>query len=169
MTSKPVESAPRMLRAGARRPWRAGCLASLAVTALSCVEPIHAATAQEKAVLAPIQALFDAFARHDKAAASQQLLPDGGASIIRDGKILQFRLGTLVDRIPPDTIKVEERIRHPLIRIDHEIAMVWAPYETLVNDKVDHCGTDLFNLIQVEGRWMIAGVADNSRHDCQKN
>ena len=33
-----------------------------------------------------------------------------------------------------------------LVRIDHDLAVVWAPFEFLVDGRVDHCGTDLFNL-----------------------
>ncbi len=44
--------------------------------------------------------------------------------------------------------------------------MVWAPFDFLVNGKVDHCGTDLINLVRVEGKWLIAGVADTGRNTC---
>ncbi len=44
--------------------------------------------------------------------------------------------------------------------------MVWAPFEFLVDGKVDHCGTDLFNLVRSDGKWPIASVADTGRRDC---
>jgi hypothetical protein len=43
--------------------------------------------------------------------------------------------------------------------------MVWARYEFLIDGKVDHWGTDLINLIRRDGRWMIAGLADNSKRN----
>ena len=128
--------------------------------------PAIAATAEEQAVLAPLQALFDGMAKRDKAAINAVLLPDGGATLIRNGKIIQFRLGTFADRMPASTTPIEERIHDPLIRIDDDIAMIWAPYEFLVDGQVDHCGTDVVNLVRRDGKWMIAGIADNSRKDC---
>jgi hypothetical protein len=35
-----------------------------------------------------------------------------------------------------------------------------------VDGKVDHCGTDLFNLVRTDGKWLIASVADTGRKDC---
>jgi hypothetical protein len=35
-----------------------------------------------------------------------------------------------------------------------------------VNGQVKHCGTDAVNLVRVDGRWLISGIADNSRDDC---
>jgi hypothetical protein len=31
---------------------------------------------------------------------------------------------------------------------------------------VDHCGTDLFSLVRVEGQWRIAAIADTGRKTC---
>jgi hypothetical protein len=56
--------------------------------------------------------------------------------------------------------QIEERIHDPLVRIDNDLAMVWAPFDFLVYGKVDHCGTDLFNLVRTDGKWLIASVAD---------
>jgi hypothetical protein len=41
--------------------------------------------------------------------------------------------------------------------------MVWARYEFLIDRKLDHWGTDIINLVFITGKWMIAGVLDNSR------
>jgi hypothetical protein len=52
------------------------------------------------------------------------------------------------------------------VRIDHDLAMVWGRFEFLVDGKLDHCGTDLFNLVREDGKWLIASVADTGRKDC---
>jgi hypothetical protein len=67
----------------------------------------------------------------------------------------------------PGTAQIEERIHDPLVRIDHDLAVVWATFEFLVDGKVDHCGTDLFNLVRVDGEWRIASIADTGRKDCE--
>ena len=85
---------------------------------------------------------------------------------MRDGRVLQVTLGALLDHIPPETDPIEERIAHPTIRIDHDLALAWAPYTVLIDGRVDHCGTNLFSLVRDGDTWMIASIADNSRKAC---
>ncbi len=129
---------------------------------------LQAATPQEQAVLAPITALFDGMAMRDAAAIQAPLLPGGMLVLMRDGKPTQLTFEAFADQVAkPGKTHIEERIHDPLIRIDKDLAVVWAPFEFLVDGKVDHCGTDLFNLVQQDGKWIIANIADTGRKDCQ--
>ena len=124
-------------------------------------------TAAEQAVLAPIQAMFDAMANRDAAALKLSLLPGGTMVLMRDGKPVQMTLDAFAECVGrPGTTHNVERIHDPLIRIDNDLAVVWAPFEFLIDGKVDHCGTDLFNLVRTDGKWLIASVADTARKDC---
>ena len=67
----------------------------------------------------------------------------------------------------PGKTQVEERIHDPFMRIDNDLAVVWARFVFLADGKVNHCGTDLFNLIRVEGKWQIASIADTGKKDCE--
>jgi hypothetical protein len=137
--------------------------ATIALSASS----LHVATTEEQAVLTPIQAMFDAMANHDTAALKLSLLPGGTMVLMRDGKPVQMTLDAFAERIGrPGTTHNVERIHDPLIRIDNDLAVVWAPFEFLIDGKVDHCGTDLFNLVRSDGKWLIASVADTGRKDC---
>jgi hypothetical protein len=128
---------------------------------------LHAATSEEQAVLAPVKAMFDGMAKRDAEAIKQPLLPGGTMVLMRDGKPTQMRFEAFADRVGrPGTTHIEERIHDPLVRIDHDLAMVWARFEFLVDGKVDHCGTDLLNLVSQDGKWLIASVADTARKDC---
>jgi len=128
---------------------------------------LHAATPEEQAVLAPITAMFDGMAKRDAEAIKKPLLAGGTMVLMRDGKPAQMTFEAFADRVGrPGTTHIEERIHDPLVRIDHDLAVVWAPFEFLVDGKVDHCGTDLFNLVRAEGKWLIASVADTGRKDC---
>ena len=125
------------------------------------------ATPDEQAVLAPVNAMFDGMAKRDAAAIKEPLLPGGTMVLMRDGKPTQMTFEAFADRVgKPGTSQIAERIHDPLVRIDNDLAVVWAPFEFLVNGKVDHCGTDLFNLIRQDGKWLIASVADTGRKDC---
>lgn len=123
--------------------------------------------AEQQAVLAPISQLFDAMAKRDAAAIKKPLLSGGTIVLMRDGKPSQMTFEDFADRVgKPGTTHIQEQIHHPLVRIDHDLAVVWAPFEFLVDGKVDHCGTDLFNLVRTDGKWMIASIADTGRSDC---
>ena len=131
------------------------------------IASLLAATAEEQAVLAPVTAMFDGMARRDAAAIKEPLLPGGTMVLMRDGKPVQMTFDAFADRVGrPGTTRIEERIHDPLVRIDNDLAVVWAPFDFLVDGKVDHCGTDLFNLVRQDGRWLIASVADTGRKDC---
>jgi hypothetical protein len=131
------------------------------------ISSLHAATPEQQAVLTPIMALFDGMAKRDADAIRKPLLTGGTMVLMRDGKPAQMTFDAFADRVgKPGTTHIEERIHHPLVKIDHDLAVVWAPFEFLVDGKVDHCGTDLFNLVRTDGKWLIASVADTGRKDC---
>ena len=128
---------------------------------------IPADSVEQHAVLAPIMQLFDGMAKRDAATIKKPLLSGGTMVLMRDGKPSQMTFEDFADRLgKPGTTQIQERIHDPLVRIDHDLAVVWAPFEFLVDGKVDHCGTDLFNLVRTDGKWIIASVADTGRKDC---
>jgi Putative lumazine-binding len=137
---------------------------------LRAARPVQAAShsAEEKAVLATIQRVFDSLASKDIATLRAQMLPDGAATLYREGRFITMTLSGVGDRMEkltsgPD--RLEERMVHPLVRIDNNIAMVWGGYEALRNGKPDHCGTNIFSLVNRDGRWLIASITDTS-HPC---
>ncbi|HEY4357442.1 MAG TPA: nuclear transport factor 2 family protein [Acidobacteriaceae bacterium] len=131
------------------------------------VPSLAAATPEEDAVLAPIHAMFDGMSKRDAAAIKAPTLPGGTMVLMRDGKPGQMTFEAFAERVgKPGKTQIEERIHDPLVRIDNDLAVVWAPFDFLVDGKVDHCGTDLFNMVRVEGKWLIASVADTGTKTC---
>ena len=131
------------------------------------ISSLHAETPEEQAVLAPVTAMFDGMTKRDAQAIKKPLLTGGTMVLMRDGKPVQMTFEAFADAVgKPGPLHIEERIHDPLVRIDHDLAVVWAPFEFLVDGKVDHCGTDLFNLVRTDGKWLIASVADTGRKDC---
>jgi hypothetical protein len=129
---------------------------------------LHASPADdEQAVLAPIQAMFAGMSARDAAAIKKPTLPNGVMVLMRDGKPTQMTFEDFATRVgKPGKQQIEEKIHDPLVRIDNDLAVVWAPFDFLIDGKVSHCGTDLFNLVRQDGEWRIAGVADTSRNNC---
>ena len=137
------------------------------ILATSFATRVFAQSAEEQAVLAPIHAMFDGMSKRDAAAIKAPTLPGGMMVLMRDGKPTQMTFEAFAERVgKPGKTQIEERIHDPLIRIDNDLAVVWAPFDFLVDGKVDHCGTDLFNLVRMDGKWLIASVADTGRKDC---
>lgn len=123
--------------------------------------------AQDSAVLAPIDALFAGMAHRDADSIKAAALPGTVLILMREGKPEQMTIETFADHVAkPSHSRIEERIHHPLIRVDHDLAVVWAPFVFLVDGQPDHCGTDLFNLVHIGGKWLIAGIADTGNKDC---
>ena len=132
-----------------------------------CCTAIGAATPEEDAVLAPIRAMFDGMAKRDAAAIKASAIPGATMVLMRDGKPTQMTVEAFADRVgKPGKTQIEERIHDPLVRIDNDLAVVWAPFDFLSDGKVDHCGTDLFNVVRVDGKWLIASVADTGTKNC---
>jgi hypothetical protein len=129
---------------------------------------LHATPADdEQAVLAPIQAMFAGMSARDAAAIKKPTLPNGVMVLMRDGKPTQMTFEDFATRVgKPGKQQIEEKIHDPLVRIDNDLAVVWAPFDFLIDGKVSHCGTDLFNLVRENGEWRIASVADTSRDNC---
>jgi hypothetical protein len=139
-----------------------------AVALVVASAPVQAAPSpEEQAVLAPLQTFLAGIAAGDKAAMLAQVLPDAMITRVSAGKAVQQTVRALLDGFaPPAGHKLEERIHDPLIRIDEDLAIVWTPYEFLVDGKVDHCGVDVVEVVRRDGRWLISGLADTSRKIC---
>lgn len=59
----------------------------------------------------------------------------------------------------------DERISFENIKIDNELASVWAPYQFFANGKFSHCGVNSFQLVKVNGFWKIQYIIDTRRKE----
>jgi hypothetical protein len=59
----------------------------------------------------------------------------------------------------------DERIVITDVRIDGDLASVWAPYKFYLDDKFSHCGVDVFQLMKTAAGWKIIYVVDTRRKD----
>jgi hypothetical protein len=64
--------------------------------------------------------------------------------------------------------QAEERIEFESIRIDAQLAMVWAPYQFYYKGKFHHCGVNSFQLVKLADGWKIQYLIDTRRKDCSK-
>jgi hypothetical protein len=130
-------------------------------------DPDTAANAEQKAALASFQTMLDGLGRRDKAMMAAQMLPGGSAILMRNGKPALMSFEALTDRLSqPGADSHEERIRNAVVHVDGDVGTIWAPFEFLVNGKVDHCGRDIANMVRIDGHWLIAAIEDNGRSNC---
>ena len=61
------------------------------------INSLHAAHTHEQAVMAPINAMFEAMAKRDAAAMKKPLLPGGSMVLMRDGKPTQMTFDAFAD------------------------------------------------------------------------
>ncbi len=59
----------------------------------------------------------------------------------------------------------DERIHHPEVRIDGNLASVWTVYDFYLGDKLSHCGVDAFHLARFPDGWKIIALADTRRRE----
>lgn len=52
------------------------------------------------------------------------------------------------------------------IKIDTNMANVWAPYEFYLNGEFSHCGVNSFQLFKNNGNWEIIYIVDTRRKVC---
>lgn len=82
---------------------------------------------------------------------SSQRLKDGKATLRRI-PAADFTAGFAKSGGPV----IDERMWEPVVMRRGPMAVVWAPYELLVDGKPVHCGVDVFDLVEVEGTWRVA-------------
>ncbi|MFQ5568636.1 MAG: nuclear transport factor 2 family protein [Rhodothermales bacterium] len=126
--------------------------------------PVFAqAHAEETAVIATVQHLFDAMAARDTVAARSILLPegrffsireDGDRGIVRSTTHRAFlaQLGTAAEEA------WLERMWNPRILIHGRMAMLWTAYDFHRDGAFSHCGVDAFSLLKTSEGWKIAGT-----------
>ncbi len=143
------------------------CLCLVTYPALS--QSAATSTAEEKAIKATIERLFEGMRKGDstlvrstfyKNARLQTALTDKtGKPILHDDSIDAFvkAVGT------PHTEQWDERLQSYEIRIDDNLATVWTPYEFYIDQKFSHKGVNAFQLFRSEVGWKIIHITDTRR------
>jgi hypothetical protein len=130
--------------------------------------PLRAQEADRAAVLATVQKVFQAMHTRDTALLTQAF--DTSARLIGVSTrgtpavrlLLPSAFGAAIASAKPGDVW-NERIWDPEVRIDGEVAQVWAYYTFHLNNTFSHCGVDAFMLLKVGAEWKITQLADSRR------
>src|SRR5262245_15611059 len=126
---------------------------------------------ERAAVLATVQKVFDAMRTRDTAIISQVF--DSSARLVG----VSTRGTPAITLTPPARFAAAiggatpgycwiDRIFEPAVRVDADLAQVWAYYTFHLNKQFSHCGVDAFMLRKVGGAWKITQLADSRRTQC---
>ncbi len=148
---------------------RVACL--LVILSLGCArgERSEQLSEAEEAVMAPINALFDAMRAADTVALQQ--IFDTNARIIttsvRDGSPVSsvIPIAPFISAVGGSGGTLDERIWDSDVRIDDNLAAVWTKYDFVRAGEFSHCGVDSIQLIKTSGSWKIVHVVDTQRRE----
>lgn len=121
---------------------------------------------KEAEVFAPLADLFRGLYSKDEALMRSVLIPEGSATIYRDGQFLKMSLAQLVDRlmtVVQGPSRFEEVMDAPVIHIDDNVAVIWGAYTVSKDGVPQTCGSNVISVIHENGRWQIASVTDTKR------
>ena len=124
------------------------------------------ASAEEKAVLATVQRMFDAMRTKDTAAFREIFEPNArlvgmrtrpnGESVVQVLPWDRFGAFMASDTRGPWI----ERAWSPEVRIRGSLATVWAEYDFHFGQTPSHCGVDAVQLLKTSSGWKIVSIAD---------
>jgi hypothetical protein len=130
---------------------------------------VRPAAPDEHAVFAPINLMFDGMAKRDGSEVVAAAIPGAMFVSMQYGTLAQETFVQFGTNLGAGTTHIDERIHDPLVRIDNDLAVVWAPFEFRIDGKLDHCGTDLFNLVHNDGKWLIGSLSATLQKNCGTN
>lgn len=136
----------------------------VALLALAGCRTPSRAHSDRDAVLATVQAFFDAMHARDPEAAAHITIPDGVFvnTRIEDGKRVEkhFSNREWIEKLPREqTVLLEELSGAPTVLVDGDVATVWCAYKFSIDGKASHTGVDVFNVIRTDAGWRISGGA----------
>ena len=146
---------------------------ALAIAAFLAVVPTEAmAQTPEQDVLAVVNRFFDGMRAKDTTMISATLFDDVKLVTTfnnREGKPVARAeaMSGFMNAISKAPGKLDERLSHPEVRVEDNLATVWTRYELYIDDKYSHCGVDAFQLVRTEAGWKIATIADTRKASCK--
>lgn len=120
-------------------------------------------------VVAPIYQLFDAMREHDKDKILAQFTKQAMLQrITSKGEVIDSDVKKFALSISKNTAKLDEHLLAVTINQQDELASVWTPFAFYLNDELRHCGSNSFQLVQLNGEWKIHYLIDVTyTGDCQ--
>ena len=126
-------------------------------------------TEEEAAVMAVIHGLFEAMYNADSTAHSVLIAPETTMDRVRqNGETVRGKASDWTNSIATMTPgSVDEKLMDVKIMIEGPLAMVWAPFDLVVEGKRVSCGVNQFTLAKgAEGWKVVYGIDTHTPQKC---
>ena len=131
---------------------------------LLAATPAQAGERTEKAaVIAAVQAFFDALESREESRILASLVPEGSITGhgmrggVQRSKTQSWR--QWMEGIRGGKERLVERMHKPKVRVRGTMASLWTTYTFHIDGKFSHCGYDSFDLAKVDGRWKVVNLS----------
>jgi hypothetical protein len=130
---------------------------------------LKAQTSNEKAIIACIDAFFAGMHQSDTSAIAGTLAQNCSLKSISVSNNGQTKVSTETTKGFLEQVaklkgnKLEERLLDYHIKIDGPMAMAWTPYQFYFDEKLHHCGVNMFTLVLEDTTWHILSITDTRR------
>ena len=117
--------------------------------------------AERDAVLATVQAFFDALGSGDAEAGNAVVTENAtfiGTTTTPDGTRLTAMDREGILELLDGRAGMLERMWDPTVMVHGAVAVVWTPYDFHRDGEFSHCGVDAFNLVRTDEGWRIASI-----------
>ena len=138
-------------------------LPALAAITLLGTSGVQAQDAEERAVIAAAQAVFDAMEALDPEAFRNSIVPDGFLMSVGVERTRRTTRDDFAANIANRTSPMIERMWDPEVRIDGPVATLWTAYDFYRAAEFSHCGTDAFQLVKVAEGWKVVMLTYTSQ------
>jgi hypothetical protein len=147
------------------------CVAAASVLVPSVALPQGA---DEQAVRAVVQRMFDGMRAADSAAVRAVFAPGARFASARPprgappGSLVTIAYDSVdgwIRAIANSNRRWDEQIYDVQVRVDGEMALVWAPYTFYLDKAVRHCGIDAFALLKDASGWKVTQLSDTQRRE----
>lgn len=132
----------------------------------------QAQTNEEEAVINTVKKLFDGMRAKDTAMMRSSFHPTM-AKLYSTGNTADYKPAMAevsIDKFITSIGKagnkfLDEQIAYYEVRVDDNLATVWAPYSFYLDSTFSHCGINAFQLVKTMEGWKILTITDSRRND----
>lgn len=146
------------------------------IAALCTVAGFQAAGAQSPqpvpdahAPLAAVQRMFEGMRSADSAMVRSVFTPGARFAMIdtrNTPTAIRFdTVGGWIAAIATSNRRWDEQIYDVQVRVDGNIAQVWAPYTFYLDKQLRHCGVNAIDLLRDGEGWKVTQIADTRRRE----
>jgi Putative lumazine-binding len=156
---------PQHSRSGRMIPTIVFLMSGLAATVAPSAA--RAQTMDEKAVVSTVTRFFEGMLKADSMVMKSTVASGARLTSVgnRDGTptLSVTSMDQFVTSVGSRPAGANEKIYNPEVRIDGDLATVWAFYTLHSGDRFIHCGVDAFQLLRMGPDWKIVNVSDTRR------